>query len=50
MKRTLIGNLETLWSYPVKSMQGEELGASAISTKGLLGDRFLIPKNGIIGS
>ena len=39
MKRTLVGNLETLWRYPVKSMQGEELGASAIGTKGLLGDR-----------
>lgn len=39
MKRTLVGNLESLWRYPVKSMQGEELGASAIGTKGLLGDR-----------
>ncbi|MEL6931154.1 MAG: MOSC domain-containing protein [Cyanobacteria bacterium J06600_6] len=39
MKRTLVGNLESLWRYPVKSMQGEELGASEIGTKGLLGDR-----------
>jgi len=39
MKRTLVGNLASLWRYPVKSMQGEELGASKIVTKGLLGDR-----------
>ena len=39
MKRTLVGTLEALWRYPVKSMQGEELGASSISIQGLLGDR-----------
>ena len=39
MERTLVGTLEALWRYPVKSMQGEELGASNIGTQGLLGDR-----------
>jgi len=39
MERKLVGTLEALWRYPVKSMQGEELGASNIGTKGLLGDR-----------
>ena len=39
MERRLVGTLEALWRYPVKSMQGEELGASNIGTKGLLGDR-----------
>ncbi len=39
MERTLVGTLEALWRYPVKSMQGEELGASNISIQGLLGDR-----------
>jgi uncharacterized protein len=29
----------SLWRYPVKSMQGEELGAVPISRLGLLGDR-----------
>ena len=39
MERTFVGTLETLWRYPVKSMQGEELSASDIETQGLLGDR-----------
>jgi uncharacterized protein YcbX len=29
----------SLWRYPVKSMQGEELNASAVTGRGLLGDR-----------
>jgi uncharacterized protein YcbX len=29
----------SLWRYPVKSMQGEELNASLINERGLLGDR-----------
>jgi uncharacterized protein YcbX len=29
----------SLWRYPVKSMQGEELNASAVGERGLLGDR-----------
>lgn len=28
-----------LWRYPIKSMQGEELNASIVSERGLLGDR-----------
>lgn len=39
MERASVGTLESLWRYPVKSMQGEELGASNIGTQGLLGDR-----------
>ena len=39
MERKLVGILESLWRYPVKSMQGEQLESSDISTKGLLGDR-----------
>jgi MOSC domain-containing protein len=31
--------IETLYRYPVKSMQGETLAASAIGERGLLGDR-----------
>jgi uncharacterized protein len=31
----------TLWRYPVKSMQGEELNAAEVTTAGLLGDRKL---------
>jgi uncharacterized protein YcbX len=29
----------SLWRYPVKSMQGEELNASMVDERGLLGDR-----------
>lgn len=31
----------SLWRYPVKSMQGEELNASDVTDRGLLGDRSL---------
>ncbi len=34
-----IGSVLTLWRYPVKSMMGEELNASEITQRGLLGDR-----------
>src|SRR5437879_12364930 len=36
---TLIGVVEELWRYPVKSMLGEQLTASEVSGRGLLGDR-----------
>ena len=34
-----VGSVAALWRYPVKSMMGEELNASAITSRGLLGDR-----------
>src|SRR5919199_5475861 len=37
--RTGEGSVVALWRYPVKSMLGEELNASAVTTRGLLGDR-----------
>ena len=33
------GSVASLWRYPVKSMQGEELDATEITERGLLGDR-----------
>jgi uncharacterized protein YcbX len=33
------GSVESLWRYPVKSMAGEELEASDVTARGLLGDR-----------
>jgi uncharacterized protein YcbX len=33
------GSVRSLWRYPVKSMAGEELDASEITGRGLLGDR-----------
>ncbi len=34
-----VGSVQTLWRYPVKSMLGEEIDASEVSERGLLGDR-----------
>ena len=33
------GTIAALWRDPVKSMQGEELNASLVGQRGLLGDR-----------
>jgi hypothetical protein len=38
-KQGVIGAVGSLWRYPVKSMMGEELNATEITTGGLLGDR-----------
>ena len=35
------GTVVSLWRYPVKSMMGEELNASELNDRGLLGDRSL---------
>jgi len=34
-----LGSVVSLWRYPVKSMMGEELNASEITERGLVGDR-----------
>jgi hypothetical protein len=35
----VVGSVVALWRYPVKSMMGEELNASIVTERGLLGDR-----------
>ncbi len=37
--RAAAGSVVSLWRYPVKSMMGEELNASFLTERGLLGDR-----------
>jgi uncharacterized protein len=37
--QTDIGRVVALWRYPVKSMMGEEVNATEITDRGLLGDR-----------
>src|SRR6059036_1946996 len=37
--QTEIGAVGSLWRYPVKSMMGEELNATEVTERGLLGDR-----------
>jgi uncharacterized protein len=39
MAQDQAGSVLSLWRYPVKSMLGEELNASAVTERGLLGDR-----------
>lgn len=48
-----LGSVVSLWRYPVKSMMGEELNASEVSDRGLLGDRayaLLDPSNRKVAS
>jgi uncharacterized protein YcbX len=37
---TIIGKVESLWRYPVKSMRGEELREAFVSFAGVYGDRL----------
>src|SRR3954452_4308957 len=37
---TLVGSVAEIWRYPVKSMAGERLAQSAITTRGLHADRM----------
>jgi uncharacterized protein YcbX len=37
--QTQLGSVVSLWHYPVKSMMGEELNATEVTERGLLGDR-----------
>jgi MOSC domain-containing protein len=37
--QTDVGSVASLWQYPVKSMMGEELNATEVTERGLLGDR-----------
>jgi uncharacterized protein len=34
-----LGSVVSVWRYPVKSMMGEELNATDVTERGLLGDR-----------
>ncbi len=37
---TVVGNVESLWRYPVKSMRGEELEQAFLGFAGIYGDRL----------
>src|SRR6201993_4978995 len=39
MTQAIVGSIVSLWRYPVKSMLGEELNATEVTKRGLLGDR-----------
>jgi len=41
----LVGLVEELWRYPVKSMIGEQLTATEVTESGLLGDRAYALRN-----
>src|SRR5438045_1674618 len=40
-RKNVVGRVVGIWRYPVKSMQGEELNATALTERGVLGDRAL---------
>lgn len=39
IEESVVGSVVSLWRYPVKSMMGEELNATDVVERGLLGDR-----------
>ncbi|MEE8505322.1 MAG: MOSC N-terminal beta barrel domain-containing protein [Kiloniellales bacterium] len=48
-----VGSVGSLWRYPIKSMMGEELNASEVTERGLLGDRayaLMDPSTGKVAS
>jgi hypothetical protein len=42
---TTVGQVESLWRYPVKSMRGEELAEAFIGFAGVYGDRLFAFKS-----
>ena len=43
---TVIGRIDSLWRYPVKSMRGEELAEAYVGFAGVYGDRLYAIRNG----
>ncbi|MBD2090150.1 MOSC domain-containing protein [Microcoleus sp. FACHB-1515] len=39
MSESVVGSIVSMWRYPVKSMLGEELNATEVAERGLMGDR-----------
>lgn len=37
---TVVGTIERIWRYPIKSTGGELLGEAAVDARGLVGDRL----------
>ena len=42
---TVIGRVDSLWRYPVKSMRGEELAEAYVGFAGIYGDRLYAIRN-----
>ena len=42
---SVVGTVESLWRYPVKSMRGETLNAGFVGFAGLYGDRIFAFKS-----
>ena len=42
---TVIGRIDSLWRYPVKSMRGEELAEAYVGFAGIYGDRLHAIRN-----
>ena len=44
----LVGEVEELWRYPVKSMAGESLETAELTESGIVGDRIVQVRNGAV--
>ena len=45
VRMTVIGRIDSLWRYPVKSMRGEELAEAYVGFAGIYGDRLYAIRN-----
>ena len=45
---SLVGRVVGVWRYPVKSMLGEELNATVVTQRGLLGDAPDVEKAAVV--
>jgi uncharacterized protein YcbX len=41
----IVGKVESVWRYPVKSMRGEELAQAFVGFSGIYGDRLFAFKS-----
>jgi uncharacterized protein len=42
---SIVGQIDSLWRYPVKSMRGEELSEAFVGFSGVYGDRLFAFKS-----
>ena len=42
---SIVGKVDSLWRYPVKSMRGETMPEAYVSFSGILGDRLYAVHN-----
>lgn len=43
-----VGQIGSIWRYPIKSMRGEEIASAKVTEKGLVGDRVLADRKSVV--